>query len=379
MTAPEKLLHELITLPSVNPSALPPHDPRAGELRVAEFLAASAASAGLDVELREVFPNRPNLIARLTPTGKTRRRIVLAPHLDTVGEPGMADALFVPVKKAGRLYGRGACDTKGSVAAMFTALTALTRDGRRPAQTEIVFVGLVDEEHFQAGSRALVRDGFKADFAIVGEPTRLRVVTAHKGAAWLTVETRGKAAHGARPELGRNAIQAMAQVVDLLETRYAAQLRKRRHSLLGRPTVNVGVIRGGRQANIVPDHCAIEVDRRMVPGESSAGVRREVKALFKQQGLAASVADSKGGLPCLPMETDVNLPLVQQLFRIAGQTAPVGVDFFSDASVLSHGGIPTVLFGPGDIAQAHTTDEWIALESLERGTAMLTEFLRGLA
>jgi len=205
------------------------------------------------------------------------------------------------------------------------------------------------------------------------------VVTAHKGAAWLTVETRGKAAHGARPELGRNAIQAMAQVVDLLETRYAAQLRKRRHSLLGRPTVNVGVIRGGRQANIVPDHCAIEVDRRMVPGESSAGVRREVKALFKQQGLAASVADSKGGLPCLPMETDVNLPLVQQLFRIAGQTAPVGVDFFSDASVLSHGGIPTVLFGPGDIAQAHTTDEWIALESLERGTAMLTEFLRGLA
>ena len=379
MTAPEKLLHELITLPSVNPSALPPHDPRAGELRVAEFLAASAASAGLDVELREVFPNRPNLMARLTPTGRTRRRIVLAPHLDTVGEPGMADALFVPVKKAGRLYGRGACDTKGSVAAMFTALTALTRDGRRPAQTEIVFVGLVDEEHFQAGSRALVRDGFKADFAIVGEPTRLRVVTAHKGAAWLTVETRGKAAHGARPELGRNAIQAMAQVVDLLETRYAAQLRKRRHSLLGRPTVNVGVIRGGRQANIVPDHCAIEVDRRMVPGESSAGVRREVKALFKQQGLAASVADSKGGLPCLPMETDVNLPLVQQLFRIAGQTAPVGVDFFSDASVLSHGGIPTVLFGPGDIAQAHTTDEWIALESLERGTAMLTEFLRGLA
>ena len=379
MTTPEKLLHELITLPSVNPASLPLDDPRSGELRVAEFLAASAACAGLDVELREVFPRRPNLMARLTPAGRTRQRVVLAPHLDTVGDPGMADALFVPVKRAGRLYGRGACDTKGSVAAMFTALTALARAGLRPAQTEIVFVGLVDEEHFQAGSRALVRDGFKADFAIVGEPTRLQVVTAHKGAAWLTVETRGKAAHGARPELGRNAVHAMAKVVDLLETRYAAQLRKRRHSLLGRPTVNVGVIRGGRQANIVPDQCVIEVDRRTIPGETSESVRREVRALFKQHGLVASVNDSKAGLPCLPMETDANLPLMQQLFRAARQTAPVGVDYFSDASVLAHGGIPTALFGPGDIAQAHTSDEWIALESLERGTAMLTEFLRGLA
>ena len=378
MTAPEKLLHQLIALPSVNPALLPPHDPRAGELRMAEFLAATAASAGLDVELRPVFPGRPNLLARLTPSGRTRQRVVLAPHLDTVGEPAMPDALFQPTKRAGRLHGRGACDTKGSVAAMFTALTALARSGRRPAQTEIVFVGLVDEEHWQAGSRALVRDGFKADLAIVGEPTRLTVVTAHKGAAWLTVETRGRAAHGARPELGRNAIHMMAKVVDLLETRYAAQLQRRRHPVLGRPTVNVGVIRGGRQANIVPDHCLIEVDRRTVPGETTTGVHREVKALFRQHGLAATVRDSKEGLPCLPMETNVKLPLVQQLLRVAGQAGPAGVDYFSDASVLAHGGIPAVLFGPGDIAQAHTADEWISLASLERGTALLTEFLRGL-
>jgi acetylornithine deacetylase/succinyl-diaminopimelate desuccinylase-like protein len=378
MTAPEKLLRELIALPSVNPAFMPPHDPRAGEKLVAEFLAATAANAGLDVELQPVFPERSNLLARLTPPRPIRQRVVLAPHTDTVGEPAMPDTLFQPTKKSGRIYGRGACDTKGSVAAMLCALMAVAGRGIRPQQTEILLVAFVDEEHGQAGSRALVESGFRADLAIVGEPTRLQVITAHKGAAWLTIETRGQAAHGAKPELGRNAVHEMAKVVDLLETRYAAQLKKRRHPLLGRPTVNVGFIQGGRQANIVPDRCVIEVDRRAIPGESNASVRREVSALLKQHGLTAVVKDSKSGLPCLPLETKPSLPLVKQLFAVTGQSDPMGVDYFSDASILAHGGTPSVLFGPGDIAQAHRPDEWIALASLEQGTALLTEFLRSL-
>lgn len=378
MTASEKLLRELIALPSVNPAFLPPGDPRAGEKRVAEFLAATAASAGLEVEFQEVVNDRCNLLARMTPTGKTRQRILLAPHTDTVGNAGMPEALFHPTRKGGRLQGRGSCDTKGSVAAMLTALLAVARGGRRPAQTEVVFVALVDEEHAQAGSRDLVRRGLGADLAIVGEPTRLQVVTAHKGAAWLRLETRGKAAHGARPELGRNAVHEMARVVDLIETKYAAQLRRRRHPVLGSPSVNVGMIQGGFQANIVPNQCVIEVDRRTIPGETMVSVRRELGALLKAAGRSAVISDLKNGLPCPPLETDASHPLVRELFQAAGQQRPAGVDYFSDAAVLAHGGIPSVVFGPGDIAQAHTADEWISLQSLERGTEVLTGFLRAL-
>src|SRR6266478_1308404 len=250
MSQVEKLLRELIALPSVNPAFLPAQDPRAGEQRVVEFLAATAANAGLEVEFQTVFPGRPNLLARLTPTGKIKQRILLAPHLDTVNG---AEDQFTPRTTNGKVFGRGACDTKGSVAAMLSALCKLAKSKQRPKETEIVFAGLVDEENGQAGSRALVASSRKADLAIVGEPTRLQVVTAHKGSLWLQLETRGKAAHGSRPELGRNAVHTMARIVNLLQTEYAAKLRRRRHPLLGCATVSVGTICGGAQTNIVPD------------------------------------------------------------------------------------------------------------------------------
>src|SRR5262249_18865158 len=143
---------------------------------------------------------------------------------------------------------------------------------RRPARTEIVFAGLADEENGQEGSRSLVARGFKADLAIVGEATRLQVVTCHKGILWIEIQTRGKSAHGARPELGRNAIHLMARVVEVLQTDYAEDLARRRHPQLGSPTVCVGTIKGGVQPNIVPDSCWISIDRRTLPGESEARV-----------------------------------------------------------------------------------------------------------
>lgn len=375
MTNTARLLRDLIALPSVNPAFLPAGDPRAGERRVAEFLAATAAHAGLDVELQEVAPGRANLRARLTPAGPVRQRILLAPHLDTVG--GDAPESFTPRRQGGRLHGRGACDTKGSVAAMLAALCLIARRKPRPRETEIIFAGLIDEENAQAGSRALVKTGLKADLAIVGEPTRCQVVTAHKGSVWLALETRGKAAHGAKPELGINAVLAMARVVDFLETEYATALRRRRHPLLGHATVSVGTITGGTQPNIVPDQCAIEIDRRTLPGETEAGVRREIAALLRRRGRRATLASARRA-PCLPLETDANLPLVRQFLRCAGQARPAGVDFFCDAAVLSAGGLPSVVFGPGDIAQAHTADEWVSLRSLERAKTILVSFLSSL-
>ena len=374
MTRTEKLLAELIALPSVNPAFLPPRHPHAGEKRVADFLASVAARAGLEVEFQKVLTGRANLIARLLPKNKIRRTILLAPHLDTVGADGTK---FIPQRKNGKLFGRGACDTKGSVAAMLTALCELVESKSRPLETEIVFAGLADEEHAQAGSRALAKSKFKADLAIVGEPTRLQVVTAHKGSLWLELETHGKAAHGATPQFGKNAIHEMARIVDWLETDYAAQLRKRKHPLLGTATVNVGKISGGVQPNIVPDHCAIAVDRRTLPGEADADVKREIAARLRAQKLAAKISTMKIA-PAIPLETNHRLPLVQKFLKCAGQSKPLGVHFFCDAAVLSAGGIPSVVFGPGDVAQAHTTDEWISLAELERGKNLLLKFLASL-
>ena len=375
MTRTEKLLAELIALPSVNPAFLPPRHPHAGEKNVADFLATVAARAGLEIEFQKVFPNRSNVIARLRPSGKVRRTILLAPHLDTVVAE---ESQFIPRRKNGRLHGRGACDTKGSVAAMLTALCELAESKNRPRETEIIFAGLIDEEHAQAGSRALVKSKLKADLAIVGEPTRLQVVTAHKGSLWLQLATRGRAAHGATPHLGKNAVHEMARIVDILETDYAAQLRRRKHKLLGTATVNVGTISGGTQPNIVPDGCTISVDRRTLPGETEASVHREIAALLKSKKLSATISSAKLA-PALALETDGKLPLVREFLRSVGQSQPAGVDYFCDAAVLSAGGIPSVVFGPGNIAQAHTADEWISLAELERGKNLLLKFLKSLS
>jgi len=395
MTRTEKLLAELIALPSVN-SAFAPSDgasarqarlrqSRYGEKNVADFLASVAARAGLDVEFQKVLPGRSNLIVRLLPRNKARRTILLAPHLDTIGAD---ESQFVPRRKNGRLHGRGACDTKGSVAAMLTALCELAGAKSRPGETAIIFTGLIDEEHAQAGSRALVAQAFRLQvpngrdarattLAIVGEPTRLQVVTAHKGSLWLQLETRGRAAHGATPQLGQNAIHAMARIVNALETDYAARLRKRKHPLLGRATVNTGTICGGAQPNIVPDCCAITIDRRTLPGETEAGVRREIAAFLRSKDLSAKISSLKLA-PAPPLETNPKLPIVRQFLRSIGQSRPAGVDYFCDAAVLAGAGIPSVVFGPGDIAQAHTADEWISLASLERGKNLLLNFLKSL-
>jgi len=397
MTRTEKLLTELIALPSVNPafarqsraSARHASFAQFGEKNIAEFLASVAARASLEVEFQTVLPVRFNVIAHLLPQKKARQTILLAPHMDTVPAE---DSQFIPRRKDSRLYGRGACDTKGSIAAMLTALCELAESRSRPRETEIVFAGLVDEEHAQAGSRTFVRSsafrqiansarrpkaGLQTALAIVGEPTKLQGITAHKGSLWLQLETRGKAAHGAMPHLGKNAIHKMANVVEALETDYAAQLRKHRHPVLGRATVNVGSISGGAQPNIVPDHCTITIDRRTLPGETDAAVRREIDSFLKSKHLRASISSIKLA-PAPPFESNPNLPLLGQFLRSIGQRRPAGVDFFCDAAVLSAGGIPSVVFGPGDISQAHTPNEWISLASLERGKNLLLRFLNSL-
>lgn len=370
-----QLLAELIALPSVNPAFLPARHPHAGEGRMAEYLAALGARAGLDIEFQKVLPNRPNVLVRYRPAGKIKQTILLAPHLDTVNV--VSEAQLRPTRRGGRLYGRGACDTKGSVAVMFQALCDLVALQQRPQETEIVFVGLIDEENGQCGSRHLAARKFPADLAIVGEPTRLILATAHKGSVWLEVETQGRAAHGATPWFGDNAAHSMARVVDALQTDYAARLKKKKHPLLGFGTVSVGTIHGGTQPNIVPDRCVIGVDRRTLPGESEAATRLAMSTFLKAQKLNATVSNVKLK-PCPALETDARLPLVKQFLGSIGQSRAAGLHYFCDAAVLASGGIPSVVFGPGDIAQAHTADEWVEISQLEQGRALLLNFLKSL-
>lgn len=371
-----RLLQDLIALPSVNPAFF--SDPQLhGEHRVAAFLESAARRQGLDVESQAVVPGRSNLLVRLSPRGEVRHRVLLAPHMDTVGEPAYALQL-TPVVRDGRIYGRGACDTKGSVAAFFQSLLNVAASGPRPNHTEILFVGLIDEENMQLGSRHFAQHGPQGDLAIVGEPTGLEIVTAHKGDVWLRLRTTGRSAHGATPHRGKNAVTAMARIVLALETEYAAELAARpAHPRLGRPTVNVGRIDGGRQPNIVPAECTIDIDRRTLPGETEAGVRREIIALLRRHGLKAAY-DNLRTNPCEPLDTCPDLPLVRSLTRAAGRKGTRGVHYFTDAAPLAAGGTPSVVFGPGDIAQAHTEREWLAISQLEKSIQILERFLRAL-
>ncbi len=367
----EQLLRELIALPSVNPAFVPPGHPHAGEQRVAAFLADTAKQAGLEVETQPIVEDRANVLIKLTPQGQIKRRIVLAPHMDTV--PCADEKQLTPEFRDGKLFGRGACDTKGSVAVYLQTLLDLAKAERRPRETEIVLAALVDEENAQGGSRVLGGSGFKADLAIVGEPTKLRVVTAHKGDIWLRLQTRGKAAHGSRPDLGRNAVLEMARVVQLLETTYAKKLREKKHGLLGHATINVGSIWGGNQPNIVPDFCEITADRRTLPGETEKSVFQEIRELLNAHKVRAELMDFKG-LESPPLETKDDHEIVQDLMTEARQHQPAGVDFFCDAAILAQAGIPSVVFGPGDIAQAHTADEWILARQLGTAGSILRRF-----
>jgi len=256
---------------------------------------------------------------------------------------------------------------------MVSSICEIAKSGRRPAQTEIVFAGLVDEENAQRGSRALAASGLKADLAIVGEPTRAQIVTAHKGDLWLQLETRGKSAHGARPELGRNAVHEMARVVDLLENRV-------RHPVAPAPAQAAGLRNRQRRrhqwrhpANIVPDRCTISIDRRTLPGETESSVRREIQSLLRRNELQAVIRNGKPG-PCLPLETNPGIPLAtHSCARRTARLRWVSI-IFAMLRCWRRGHSQPSSFGPGDIAQAHTADEWISLASLERAHALLRGF-----
>lgn len=345
------------------------------ERSVADEVAAWLAAAGVPVQVQELADGRANVLARV---GGPEPGPVLAlvAHLDTVPPYGMPGALRAEVRD-GRLYGRGAVDMKGALAAMMLVLAAAAGPDR-PRAGELVLVATAGEESGSEGMQALVASGLRADLAVVGEPTGMRVARAHKGSAWVEVAFHGRATHGSTPEAGINAVAHAAEFVTRVGRDLVPVLRARSHPLLGSATVNVGVIRGGDRPPMVPAHCAVQLDRRWLPTETHRDVLAGIEELVVQMQeedptVQASVGEMAGtaGFVHSPLECPADDPLLAVLTRLAadrtGQPGePVGVQFWTDGALLAAGtGTPTVVCGPGSIEQAHSLDEWVAVAQLD--------------
>lgn len=364
MTVPE-IARDLVRIPSVNPDG-DPGTPHTGEAACAKWLAEFLADAGASTELREVLPGRPNVIGCFPSDHVGKPRLLFAPHTDTVSVTGMTIDPFSGEIRDGRLWGRGATDTKGPMAAMLWALKEAA-PFLSSLPYEIWFAGLVGEEAGQHGAKALAAQEEFA-FVIAGEPTELNVVHTHKGSAWVALQTSGVAVHASKPDAGVNAIYKMCEAVGAIRDELAPALAQLRDPVLGHPTVSVGTISGGSKVNIVPDSCRAVVDMRTIPGQDISLVETLLRARVPDIEISTTVSN--------PLYTDPAHPLVKTLQGCgAGLT---GAPWFCDAAVFAGKGCPAVALGPGSIAQAHTCDEFISIEDLEKGGQFFLDFLKSL-
>ncbi len=335
------------------------------EERMAEFLTQYLRNMGMTVQRQEVFPGRPNLMAHWPGQGD-KRSIMLEAHMDTVTVEGMTIDPFAAQVRDGKIWGRGTCDTKGNMAAFLTALDIAYRRNQLPAD-KLYFVATMSEETCCTGSAALMDHGFRTDAAIVGEATRCRLVTAHKAPLWLEIETNGRSCHASMPDHGINAIEMMARVIEFVQGPWNHHLQVREHPLLGKSTMQVTTVEGGSKINIIPSRCRIQVDGRIVPGRPIDEIVTEFHAMLAEhlRGMPFQIL-SQQSHPAL--DTPLDAPLVQKLMPLcreaAGQTAPLGVNYFADTGPFAQAGITSVLFGAGDIAQAHTAEEFLELDQL---------------
>lgn len=367
-------LANLVRINSVNPA----YGDGGSEANILPLLREFFRSRGIETFEQAVFPGRPNLVARLP--GRTSRRLVLEAHMDTVSIKNMTIPPLEPAIRDGRLYGRGAVDDKAGLAAMMHAVASIKADGIVPA-CEVWLAAVVDEEFTYRGVMKLC-EGLQAEAAIVAEPSELRAIIASKGVLRLRIITRGKAAHSAVPQLGNNAITHMSRLVLALEEELG-RLSGVVHPLLGSPTLSVGVIQGGVQVNLVPNHCAIEIDRRLLPGENPGEVIAHFQSILDGIKGVHPTFDAAIEMPPLLVDEALFTPAdaavvqcTQQVLRGLGlNDQPCGVSFGSDASKLSRAHIPTIIFGPGSIYQAHAADEYVEIAQVEQASRFFREFI----
>jgi len=366
------LLQHLIRIPSVNPDNSPGTESTREE-EIAVFLGGWLEALGADVILEEIEPGRPNLIARFAPLDG-RPRILFGPHLDTVGVAGMTIDPFGGEIRDARIWGRGASDTKGPMAAMLWALRQ-TAELQAASPVALDFVAFMGEESGQLGSKDFAaRHAADYQFALVGEPTSMQVVHVTKGSLWTTLRATGKAAHSAQPERGESAILKLIRALDMLDHHLGNRLATFTHPVLGRSTMNIGLIRGGSRPNIVPDLAEAEIDIRITPSLTDAGgALKLLQETLLAHDLPLEIVDPHENPP---MDTDSDHPMIRMLLETAPTTRLAGAPWFSDAAHLAHGGLPSICIGPGSIDQAHTKDEFVEIAALEEGATFFEAFIR---
>jgi len=369
-----QVLHTLVGIPSVNPALVAGG---AGEAEVAHWLARECERLGMHVSLEEVAAGRPNVVAILRGTDPAAgRSLLLNGHMDTVGEGGMP-APFTPVLRDDRLYGRGSSDMKAGLAAMVGAVAAIVAAGD-PPRGDVVLTFAVDEEHASIGTDAIARR-YRADGAIVTEPTGLRICVAHKGFLWATIRTSGHAAHGSDYTAGIDAVVHMGRVLGAIERLDREVLGTRLHPLLGRPSVHASVISGGEGPSTYPPSCTLVLERRTLPAESSADVRAELSAMLARLGEAdpSFRASLEVTLARPGLEVDPDAAIVRSLHgaarrRMGRDPEHVGMSPWFDAALLAQAGMPTVIFGPSG-GGWHGDEEYADVASVADCAGILAE------
>lgn len=370
MTDLEKLLADLVAIESVNPVFGGP-----GEAELSAWVEAWLRRTGADVTVQEVQPGRNNVIA-VVDSG-SGPALLLDSHLDTVSADTWAVGdPFRPEVRGGRLFGRGSCDTKASMA-VFLYLIAHYASSPTHLSRPLVFSATIDEEDRQTGAYRLLDHDFGVDIgaAVAGEPTLCRLIHAHKGLIRFQLEARGRAAHASNPALGDNAIARMGRVLGRLAALIDDFGRRAGHPRLGQPTLSPGTIRGGTAVNVVPDRCLLELDRRLIPGETADGAVDEILALL--DGEPDLVLTRHYDRPAL--DTPADSPFVQEFgkaIQTCGRDArPQVAGYLTNAVAFVERDIPSIVFGPGEVTPAHTDHEYVDLAELAAAGQILRQFL----
>jgi acetylornithine deacetylase/succinyl-diaminopimelate desuccinylase-like protein len=391
-------LSDLIAIPSVNPMGRPVEGPEYLEYRVTEYLEALFKRQGLRYKIYPVSPKRDNILIRVDGDLPLPEQggplVLLEAHQDTVPVEGMTIPPWTPTIRDGRIYGRGSCDIKGGMTAMLHAMIRLKEERPRNRPT-VVLACVVNEEFGFTGATSLTelwtsgkRDDLvpkRPDICVVAEPTSLDVVVAHKGTMRWRIHTHGRAAHSSQPHLGDNAFYKMARVLLCVE-QYAKEVCPTlgSHPLVGQATLSVGLIRGGISVNTVPDRATIEMCRRVLPAEKADAARQHfidwLAGRPEVQSILKSVEHEPPFISGFSLSDDRNGALAERLGevskRVTGRGKRIGVPYGTDASRIAAADVPSVVFGPGSIDQAHTCDEWLPLDELPQAAEVLYEFCR---
>ena len=367
------LARALIKIDSRNPTLVPDAP---GESACARALASILDDWGFDVELQEKVANRPNVIARIGP--RDAPALMLNGHLDVVGVEGMVHDPFAADVRDNRIYGRGSADMKAGVAAMCAAALQANSSASR----QILIAAVADEEYESLGMRALIESGVRADAAIITEPTRLAICPAHRGFVWMDVNFRGRAAHGSRYDIGVDAITHAGLVLAELENVERTREHGKRHPLLGRGSLHASMIRGGVGLSTYPEECVLSIERRTLPGETADTAMKEIEnacaaVRARDPRLDARITQTTSQLPS---DVSTEAPIVRRLQRaMESEHVPVsieGMSAWTDAALLNAAGIPTICFGPGDIALAHAAEEFVPVSEIETATRVLGRVVR---